>query len=55
MMESKPFGWPTALVLLAAVAVLAILAAIGAGLIGYFFGLKRGQRTAPRGGDTVTR
>lgn len=104
MMGSKPFRWPIALVLLAAVAVLAILplllvrdsefggadaaaeaaigevapdyepwftplieppggetesllfalqAALGAGLIGYFFGLKRGQRNAPPGGDEV--
>ncbi|MFV9505808.1 MAG: energy-coupling factor ABC transporter substrate-binding protein [Oscillochloridaceae bacterium umkhey_bin13] len=96
-MESKPFGWNVALVLLGVVIILAIIplllvtdsefggadgaavdailaiapeyepwfeplleppggetesllfalqAALGAGLIGYFFGLKRGQRTA---------
>ncbi|NTU78213.1 MAG: energy-coupling factor ABC transporter substrate-binding protein [Chloroflexales bacterium] len=96
-MKSKPFGWSTSLVLLAAVVVLAIIplllvrdsdfggadgaaeeaigelapgyrpwfaplvsppggetesllfalqAALGAGLIGYFFGLKHGQRGA---------
>jgi cobalt/nickel transport protein len=33
----------------------ALQAALGAGVIGYFFGLKRGQRTARRQDDKMTR